>query len=151
MNWPCFHVAQCFSRQFMNLLWKRSQILTPWGQIMGARCSRASRSEVFLNKIQNGGRSTKSRTVQMEQFFPDSNLTDTSVWGKEGHSTILMALTRIFTRLILIFMCSLYSYIFCFNCGLRAPDGGQSYPATLITLQNCTKLLFYTLPGAIYI
>ena len=33
--------------------------------------------------------------------------------------------------------------------GLRAPDGGQSYLATLITRQNCTKLLFYTLPGAI--
>ena len=55
-NWLCFHIAQCFSRQFMNFLWKRSQILTPWGQMMGARCSRAARSEGFLNKIQNGGR-----------------------------------------------------------------------------------------------
>ena len=81
----------------------------------------------------------------------DSNLTDTSVWGEEGHSTILMAHTRIFTRLISILMCSLYSYIFCCNCGLGAPDGGQSYLSTLITLQKSTKLLFYTLPGAIYI
>ena len=40
----------------MNLLWKRSQILTPWRQMMGARCSRAARSHVVLNKIQNGGR-----------------------------------------------------------------------------------------------
>ena len=46
-------------------------------------------------------------------------------------------------------MCSLYLYIFGFNCGLPAPDGGQSYLATLITLRNCTKLRFYTLPGAI--
>ena len=39
----------------------------------------------------------------------DSHLTDTSVLGEEGHSTILMAHTRIFTRLILILilMCSL--------------------------------------------
>ena len=50
LNWPCFHIEQCFSGQFMNFLWKRSQILTPWGQMMGARCSRAARSEVFLNK-----------------------------------------------------------------------------------------------------
>ena len=56
LNWPCFHIAECFSRQFMNLLWKRSQMLTPWGQIIGARSSRAARSGVFLNKIQNGGR-----------------------------------------------------------------------------------------------
>ena len=56
-NWPCFHIAQCFSRQFMNFLWKRSQILTPWGQMMGARCSRAARSEVFLNKKAKWGTS----------------------------------------------------------------------------------------------
>ena len=62
-----------------------------------------------------------------------------------------MAHTIIFTRLILILMCSLYSYIFGFNCGLRAPDGGQSYLATLITLRNSKKLRFYTLPGAIFI
>ena len=123
------------------VLEKRSQILTPWGQMMGARCSRAARSKVFLNKIQNGGR----------WFKLDWHA---CVWGEEGHSTILMANspnTIFFTRLVLILMCGLYSYIFCFNCGLRAPGGGQSYLATLITLQNCTKLLFYTLPGAIYI
>ena len=55
LNWPCSHIAQCFSRQFMHFLWKRSQTLTPWGQMMGARCSRAARSEGFFNKIQNGG------------------------------------------------------------------------------------------------
>ena len=47
-----------------------------------------------------------------------------------------MAHTRIFTRLILILMCSFYSYIFGFNCGLPDPDGGQSYLAALITLHK---------------
>ena len=67
----------------------------------------------------------------------DSHLTDTSVSGEEDHSTLLTAHTRIFTRLILILMCS--------RCVvLRAPaDGGQSYLATLITLQICTKLTFF--------
>ena len=56
--WPCFHISQCFSGQFMNFLWKRSQILPhPLWPIMGANaCSRASRSAVFVKKIQNGGR-----------------------------------------------------------------------------------------------
>ena len=35
--------------------------------------------------------------------------------------------------------------------GLRAPDGGQTYLATVITLRNSTKLRIYTLPGAIFI
>ena len=43
----------------------------------------------------------------------DSHSTDSSVSG-EGYSTILLAHTRIFTRLILILMHSLYSYIFWF-------------------------------------
>ena len=72
----------------------------------------------------------------------DSHLTDTSVWGEEGHSTILMAHTRIFTRLIL-YWCVVFTHtLLGFNCGLRAPNGGQSYLATLITLRNCTTLRF---------
>ena len=47
LNWSCFHISQCFSRQFMNFPWKRSQILTPWGQMMGARCSRAEVKKVI--------------------------------------------------------------------------------------------------------
>ena len=81
----------------------------------------------------------------------DSHLTDTSVGGEERHSTISMAHTRIFTRL-LKYWCVVFTHTFFgFNCGLWAPDGGQSYLATLITLRNCTKLRFYSLPGAIYI
>ena len=78
----------------------------------------------------------------------DSHLTDTSVSGEEDHSTLLTAHTRIFTRLILILMCSrcvvFTRTCFSLNCGLRAPaDGGQSYLATLITLRICTKLTFF--------
>ena len=61
-----------------------------------------------------------------------------------------MAQTRIFTIInINIDVQSLLIHFF-LNCGLRASDGGQNYLTTLITLQNGTKLLFYTLPGAIY-
>ena len=42
----------------------------------------------------------------------DLHLTDTSVWGEAGHSTILMAHTRICTRLILILMWSLLIHFF---------------------------------------
>ena len=47
----------------------------------------------------------------------DSHSTDLSVSGEEGHSTTLLA-----------------HYIFGF-------DGGQSYLATLVTPQNCTKMV----------
>ena len=62
-----------------------------------------------------------------------------------------MAHTRNLTRLILILMLVFTHTFFGFNCDLRAPGGGPSYLATLITLRNCTKVRFYILPGAIYI
>ena len=59
--------------------------------------------------------------------------TDSSDSGEEGHSTILLAHTKFFTRLILhkILMRSLYSCSFGFNWG-------QSYLETLVTPQNCS-------------
>ena len=104
LNWPCFHIAQCFSRQFMNFLWKRSRVLTPWGAD-------------DRRKIQPGRPGLIGQMVFWTKFKMvdvDSHLTDTSVWGEKGHSTILMAHNRIFTRIILILMCSIYSYIFWF-------------------------------------
>ena len=33
LNWPFFHMSQCFSRQFMNLLWKKKPNPPPtWGR-----------------------------------------------------------------------------------------------------------------------
>ena len=58
LNWPFFHILQCFSRQFMNFLKKkkRSQNLPP-----GADHERKIKvagllGQRFLAKIQNGGR-----------------------------------------------------------------------------------------------
>ena len=58
---------------------------------MGARYSRAARTKVFFFK------------TKFKMMDNDSYSTNTSVSDEEGHSTILMAHTRIFTRLILIY------------------------------------------------
>ena len=55
----------------------------------------------------------------------DSYSTNTSVSDEEGHSTILMAHTRICTRLILIYLWVVFTHTFFgFYCGLRALDCG---------------------------
>ena len=57
---------------------------------MGARYSRAARTEVFFK-------------TKFKMTDNDSYSTNTGVSDEQGHSTILMAHTRIFTRLILIY------------------------------------------------
>ena len=57
---------------------------------MDARYSLAARTEVFFK-------------TKLNMADDDSYSTTTSVSDEEGHSTILMAHTRIFTRLILIY------------------------------------------------
>ena len=75
-----FAFLSYFSREFMNYLFlKKSQIL-PCGRSWAQdKSSRAARSEVFKEKIQNCGR----------RFTLD--VTDLSVAGEEGHSTILLS------------------------------------------------------------
>ena len=76
LNWPFLNISQCFSRQFFNFPWKRSQILLPlWGRSWAQdACRRASRSVVFKRKFK-----WKTKPVS----------------GEEGHSTILFAHTKI--------------------------------------------------------
>ena len=102
-NWPCFHTSQCFSKKFMKFLWKRSQILPPlprWGRSWAqSSCSRAARSAVFFWR-------------KFEMADEDSYLTDTNVSGevkKVVLTTTLLAHTIIFTTLILILLCGLWS------------------------------------------
>ena len=74
LNWSFFQISPYFSRQFMNFLWKRSQIL-PHGRkkVVGLLGQR------FWEKIQNGGRRFALDWLEL------------SVAGEEGHSTILLA------------------------------------------------------------
>ena len=73
---PCCTV---FQQTIYEFAMKKEPDPHPLGADNGRKMQPGFQVRAFLNKIQNGGRSTKSRTVQMEQFFPDSNLTDTSV------------------------------------------------------------------------
>ena len=67
----------------MNFLWKKGKIYpTP-----------APKSAVFLKKIDNG---VKRRS------YEDWHSTNSSVSGVEGHSTVWLAHTKIFKRLVLI-------------------------------------------------
>ena len=56
LNWPFFHISQCFSTKFMNfLLKKRNQILPP-GADHGPKIKVAGLGQRFLEKVQNCGR-----------------------------------------------------------------------------------------------
>ena len=107
-NWPCLHTSQCFSRQFMNFLWKRSQILSP----LPRSPARADHGRKVHAAGPLGQRFFFWRKLKMTD--EDSHSTDTSVSSavrKVFLTTISLAHNRSFTRLILILI-----------RGLRAPD-----------------------------
>jgi len=70
----CFHISPCFSRQFMNFLWKRSQIPLPPGADHGCEMHAAGLlgQRFFLKKFKLADE--------------DSHSTDSSVSGEEGNS-----------------------------------------------------------------
>ena len=67
LNWPCFHISQCFSRQFINFLWKWSQFLP--------RGSRTARSMIHTRLIR------VSQVKKDIQILIDSTLTKAAISG----------------------------------------------------------------------
>ena len=47
LNWPFFHMSQCFSTQFMNFLLKKGPNPPPWGRSWAPDRSSRARSGVF--------------------------------------------------------------------------------------------------------
>ena len=47
LNWPFFHISQCFSTQFMNFLLKKGPNPPPWGRSWAPDRSSRARSAVF--------------------------------------------------------------------------------------------------------
>ena len=75
LNWPFLNISQCFSRQFLNFPWKRSQIL-----LSGA----------------DHGRKTHAGGLLGQWCLKENSKWKTKpVSGEEGHSTILLAHTKI--------------------------------------------------------
>ena len=106
LNWSFFHISQCFSRQFMNFLWKGHKSPPSGRSWAQDKRSRAARSAVFR---------------------------ENSRWWTK----ILLTLTQLTwvsrEKKVIEQFYWLISF-FGFNWG-------QSYLATLVTAQNCTKML----------